>query len=107
MNDILWEGDSTTTHRAGTLVSFYNMCHHHYDTVKDILRNKVVVFCNYSSGVSLDGKIILFSGEVSYNWLNCIRNVPEAEVQLLQIPLVEKALSQALRDIRYWVLGDK
>ena len=94
MNDILWEGDSTTTHRAGTLVSFYNMCHHHYDTVKDILRNKVVVFCNYSSGVSLDGKIILFSGEVSYNWLNCIRNVPDADSQLVQIPLVEKALSQ-------------
>ena len=68
---------------------------------KPVFRNKVVVFCNYASGVSLDGKIILFSGEVSYNWLNCIRNVPEAEVQLLQIPLVEKALSQALRDIRY------
>ena len=100
MADIVWEGDSDTTHRAGTLVSFYNMCFHHMDTVRDVLRDRVVVFCNYSSGVSLDGRIILFSGEVSYNWLNHIRNAPEADTQLAQIPLVEKALSQALRDIR-------
>ena len=97
LDDILWDSDSgwETKHRAGTLASFHNMCEHHFDALNDILRGKVVVFANQMSGTSLDGKIVLYSGEVSYNWQQIIKRVPEDLEQLDQIPLVEKALSQA------------
>ena len=50
--------------------------------------------------MTLDGQIILYTGEVRTNWLNVIRNIPNFERSLKNIPLVEKALSQNLRNIR-------
>ena len=47
-----------------------------------------------------EGNIIIYSGEVRNNWLNTIRSIPKADEQLRKIPLVEKALSQSLRDIQ-------
>ena len=47
-----------------------------------------------------EGHIIIYSGEVRYNWLNTIRNIPKADAQLRRIPLVEKALSQLLRNVQ-------
>ena len=44
--------------------------------------------------------MILFTGEVRSNWLNVIRNIPKFEASLKNIPLVEKALSQSLRNIK-------
>ena len=50
--------------------------------------------------MTLDGQIILYTGEVRTNWLNVIRNIPNFEHSLKNIPLVEKALSQNLRNIK-------
>ena len=50
--------------------------------------------------IFLEGNIIIYTGEVRNNWLNTIRNIPKADEQLRKIPLVEKALSQMLRDIK-------
>ena len=47
-----------------------------------------------------EGHIIIYSGEVRTNWLNTIKNIPKENTQLRRIPLVEKALSQLLRDIQ-------
>ena len=49
--------------------------------------------------IIIDGHIIIYSGEVRHNWLNTIRCIPEADKRLDKIPLVEKALSQFLKDI--------
>ena len=54
----------------------------------------------HNSGMTLDGQIILYTGEVRTNWLNVIRNIPNFENSLNNIPLVEKALSQNLRNIK-------
>ena len=48
----------------------------------------------------IGGHIIIYSGEVRHNWLNTIRCIPDADKRLDKIPLVEKALSQFLNDIR-------
>ncbi len=68
------------------------MARHHFETVRPILQNRTVVF-GRTSGVSLAGKVILFSGEVRYNWLNTIRHVPKEDTLISLIPLVEKGLS--------------
>jgi hypothetical protein len=44
--------------------------------------------------------VILFSEEVRHNWLNTIKRVPDEDDLLSAVPLVEKALSQQLRDIK-------
>ena len=74
----------------------------HFETVRPILSDRTVVF-GRRSGVSLTGKVILFSEEVRYNWLNTIKRVPNDDKLLSAIPLVEKALSQQLRDIQHFI----
>jgi hypothetical protein len=71
----------------------------YFDVVRPILDNRTVIF-GRQSGVSLSGKVILFSEEVRNNWLNTIKRVPKEENLLAAVPLVEKALSQQLRDIQ-------
>ena len=102
MADISWDSDSgwETIHRIGTVNSLTDLCEHHYSTVKDILKGRTIVIGGTGSGLSLDGEIIIYSGEVRYNWLHTIRCVPEAEKLLRKIPLVERALSQLLRNIQ-------
>ena len=46
--------------------------------VRAIVRDRRVVFGRFS-GLSLDGEIVLYSGEVRYNWLNVIKRAPQAE----------------------------
>ena len=70
-----------------------------YEDIKPILNHRTLVF-GQNSGMSLEGQIILYTGEVRSNWLNVIRNVPEFQASLEHIPLVEKALSQNLRGIK-------
>ena len=67
--------------------------------LKDFLSQRTLIF-GLNSGMTLDGQIILYTGEVRTNWLNVIRNIPNFEHSLKNIPLVEKALSQNLRDIK-------
>ncbi len=98
LTDILWDCGWDTSHRRGVLDAFHSLCNHHPD-LKSILKGRTVVF-GLDSGMSLDGQVILFTGEVRSNWLTVIRRIPDDETALKNIPLVEKALSQSLRDIR-------
>ena len=70
-----------------------------HEDIKHILNDRTLVF-GQNSGMSLEGQIILYTGEVRSNWLNVIRNVPIFQASLEHIPLVEKALSQNLRGIK-------
>lgn len=84
---------------------------------------RTIVFAQ-TSGVSLDGHVMLFTGDVQHNWLDVclctridfnyffpnnfldfsfmqfIRNIPKQDAYLQRIPLYEQALSQVLRNIR-------
>jgi len=57
-----------------------------------------LVFGRYS-GVSLDGDIVLYAGEVRRNWLNVFKKAEEADAMLKSVPSSEQSLSQALRGI--------
>lgn len=97
--DILWDCGWDTAHKRGVLASFNSLQKHHFNDIKTILTGRTVVFGD-ESGMSLDGQVILYTGEVRSNWLNAIRNIPNFEDGLKKIPLVEKALSQNLLGIK-------
>jgi len=77
ISEILWDCGWETAHRRGSLASFRFLLESHPD-VRAIVRDRRVVFGRFS-GLSLDGEIVLYSGEVRYNWLNVIKRAPEAE----------------------------
>ena len=60
---------------------------------------KTVVFGN-ESGVSLDGHLILNSGEVITNGINVIRRCADDKLYLQKVPHLQRALSRHLRDIQ-------
>ncbi len=96
---IAWDCDWNKEHRLAALNSFRNLISDHASAVAEHIDGRVIVFGRYS-GVSLDGHIVLFSGEVRSNWLNVIKRVPLSKDILGIIPFVEKSLSQAMRDIQ-------
>jgi len=97
LTDILWDCDWETSHRRGAVESFKFLAASH-PYIADIIQGKTVVF-GRSSGVSLSGHIILYSGEVRHNWLDVIKNVPKNSDILEKLPLAEKTISQCLRYI--------
>ncbi len=99
VKEIRWDCDWNKEHRLATLNSFRNLVLYHLEDVLPVVRGRSVVFGRYS-GVSLEGDIVLFSGEVRSNWLNVIKRAPNAAPTLRAIPFVEKSLSQSLRGIR-------
>lgn len=70
-----------------------------YSDEMDNLHNKRVIFSQFT-GVSLDGDIHLFTGDVQNNWLDLIKHIPRQEVYLSTIPMYQKTLSQVLLDIQ-------
>lgn len=96
--DVQWESCWEISFKRGVLASFQNLLKAH-EVIKDFLSKRILIF-GLNSGMTLDGQIILYTGEVRTNWLNVIRNIPNFEHSLKNIPLVEKALSQNLRNIK-------
>ena len=90
--DIEWDCGWDTAHKIGVLAAFNNLIHQHGD-IKSILQGRTLIF-GQDSGMSLEGQIILYTGEVRTNWLKVLRNIPKFEASLQKIPLTEKALSQ-------------
>ena len=86
--DIQWDIGWNTAHKIGVLAAFINLLKQHED-IKNILSERTLIF-GHESGMSLEGQIILYTGEVRSNWLKVIRNVPNFEASLKNIPLVEK-----------------
>nr|CAD7400942.1 unnamed protein product [Timema poppensis] len=60
---------------------------------------RTLMFGN-DTGVSLDGAVMLSSGEVRNNWLDFLKNVHKQDAALLRIPAFERAVSQVLRNIQ-------
>ncbi|XP_061390344.1 T-cell activation inhibitor, mitochondrial [Musca vetustissima] len=85
-------------HYRGCLKTLERLASLHKDHVKH-LRNRVVVFAPFT-GISLEGHVMLFTGDVLNNWIEFIRNIPKHDAFLKKIPLYENTLSQVLRKIR-------
>lgn len=63
------------------------------------LRDRVVVFAPYT-GISLEGDVMLFSGDASAGWGEFLAKMRVHEDQLKLVPLYERALSAVLLGIQ-------
>ncbi|KAK7605416.1 hypothetical protein V9T40_007274 [Parthenolecanium corni] len=84
-------------HYRGCLASFHALAHHHPQAMKT-LKGRSLVF-GRDTGISMDGHVLLNSGEVRHNWLDFIKKIPEEDAVLVTLPSFEKSVSRVLRDI--------
>ncbi|CAH1955869.1 unnamed protein product [Acanthoscelides obtectus] len=96
--DIRWECGWNDTHFRGCLLSFKSLVDHH-PSIRCHLKGRILVF-SFFTGVSLDGHIMLYSGEVRHNWLDFLKNIKRYDLALTRIPAFEKSLSHVLRNIK-------
>lgn len=85
-------------HYRGCLKTLERLANMHGKHV-DALKERVVVFAPFT-GVSLEGHVMLFTGDVLNNWLDFIKHLSTHDSFLLKIPNYETALSQVLRNIK-------
>ncbi|XP_076174528.1 T-cell activation inhibitor, mitochondrial isoform X2 [Ptiloglossa arizonensis] len=98
LKNIIWDCGWNIAHYRGCLLAFKALVEHHPKPM-EVLKNRTLVFAN-DTGISLEGSVMLNSGEVRNNWLDLIKNVQKHDVVLLRLPAFEKAVSQVLLDIK-------
>ncbi|XP_028128064.2 T-cell activation inhibitor, mitochondrial isoform X1 [Diabrotica virgifera virgifera] len=99
VEELRWDCSWNEEHRKGCLLSFMSLVNQHA-SIKDVLRGRVLIFSSFFTGVSLDGHIMLYSGEVRHNWLDFLKNIDRYDAALKRIPAFEKSLSHVLRKIK-------
>ncbi|XP_018326911.1 T-cell activation inhibitor, mitochondrial [Agrilus planipennis] len=98
LQEVRWDCGWNEQHFKGCLQALMALGEQHPQPMQ-ILKGRILVFAGFT-GVSLDGHIMLNSGEVRHNWLDLLHNVKKYDKALLRIPLFEKCVSQVLRDIK-------
>ncbi|XP_033326960.1 T-cell activation inhibitor, mitochondrial isoform X2 [Megalopta genalis] len=98
LKNIIWDCGWNIAHYRGCLLAFKALVEHHPEPM-EVLKDRTLVFAN-DTGISLEGSVMLNSGEVRHNWLDLIKNVQKHDVVLLRLPAFEKAVSQVLLDIK-------
>ncbi|XP_072382128.1 T-cell activation inhibitor, mitochondrial isoform X2 [Diabrotica undecimpunctata] len=99
VEDLRWDCSWNEEHRKGCLLSFMSLVNQH-PRIKNVLRGRVLIFSSFFTGVSLDGHIMLYSGEVRNNWLDFLKNIDRYDEALKRIPAFENSLSHVLRKIK-------
>ncbi|KAK1131821.1 hypothetical protein K0M31_015975 [Melipona bicolor] len=98
LKNIIWDCGWNITHYRGCLLAFKALAEHHPEPM-EVLKNRTLVFAN-DTGISLEGNVMLNSGEVRHNWLDLIKNIQKYDLVLFRLPAFEKAVSQVLLDIK-------
>uniref|UniRef100_W8C7D8 T-cell activation inhibitor, mitochondrial n=2 Tax=Ceratitis capitata TaxID=7213 RepID=W8C7D8_CERCA len=98
LKDIRYDCGWNYEHFRGCLKSLERMTDLHVDAM-GALKNRILVFAPFT-GVSLEGHIMLFTGDVLTSWIDFIKNIPQHDEFLKRIPLYENTLSQVLRNIK-------
>ncbi|EDW17095.1 T-cell activation inhibitor, mitochondrial [Drosophila mojavensis] len=98
LRDARYECGWNIEHYRGCLKSLQRLSQTH-GTVLETLRNRVVVFAPFT-GISLEGHVMLFTGDVQNNWIDFIKNIPQHDAYLNVVPVYELTLSQVLRNIQ-------
>jgi len=68
LKDIIWDCGWNIAHYRGCLLAFQALAEHHPESM-EVLRNRTLVFAN-DTGISLEGNVMLNSGEVRHNWFD-------------------------------------
>ncbi|KAL7732823.1 hypothetical protein ACLKA6_005957 [Drosophila palustris] len=98
LSDARYECGWNIEHYRGCLKSLQRLTQTHRAELST-LRNRVVVFAPFT-GISLEGYVMLFTGDVQSNWIDFIKNIPQHDSYLNVVPLYELALSQVLRGMQ-------
>ncbi|KAK8780122.1 hypothetical protein V5799_018540 [Amblyomma americanum] len=98
LEDLRWECDWGSGHYRGSLESFRRLCQQHPDVAAN-LRGRTVVL-GRTTGVSLDGHVVLSIEDVRHSWLSLLRTLSRYDAYVELVPPAERALSEALRGIR-------
>ncbi|XP_030756379.1 T-cell activation inhibitor, mitochondrial [Sitophilus oryzae] len=98
LKEIIWDCGWNGTHFRGCLLAFKSLMEQHPEQ-KKVLVGQVLVF-SYFTGISLDGHIMLFSGEVRHNWLDFIKKIRLHRKALERVPFYERSLSHVLRNMK-------
>ncbi|XP_030567791.1 T-cell activation inhibitor, mitochondrial [Drosophila novamexicana] len=98
LRDARYECGWNIEHYRGCLKSLQRLTQTHA-AVLETLRNRVVVFAPFT-GISLEGHVMLFTGDVQNNWIDFIKNIPQHDAYLNVVPVYELTLSQVLRGIQ-------
>ncbi|XP_050574264.1 T-cell activation inhibitor, mitochondrial-like isoform X1 [Bombus affinis] len=98
LKNIIWDCGWNIAHYRGCLLAFKALAEHHPEPM-EVLKNRTLVFAN-DTGISVEGNVMLNSGEVRHNWLDLIKNIQKYDVVLFRLPAFEKAVSQVLLDIK-------
>ncbi|XP_023296474.2 T-cell activation inhibitor, mitochondrial [Lucilia cuprina] len=85
-------------HYRGCLKTLERLASMHGEHMKH-LKGRVVVFAPFT-GISLEGHVMLFTGDVLNNWIEFIRNIPSHDAFLKKIPIYENTLSRVLKQIK-------
>lgn len=68
LKNIIWDCGWNIAHYRGCLLAFQALARHHPEQM-EVLKNRILVFAN-DTGISLEGSVMLNSGEVRHNWLD-------------------------------------
>ena len=95
--DLRWDCDWGVSHIRGCLKNLGVLAKQYpQDMAK--LKGKRVIFSR-SSGIGLDGQIVLNIEDVRNSWLDQIRSIQDFDPFVAAVPLAEKELSGKLREI--------
>ena len=72
LKSIKWDCGWNIAHYRGCLLAFKALVEHHPKPM-EVLKNRMLVFAN-DTGISLEGSVMLNSGEVRHNWLDVRAN---------------------------------
>lgn len=98
LREILYDCGWNVEHFRGCLKSLEKLAELHPGAL-DGLKDRTLVFAAFT-GVSLEGHVMLFTGDVQRNWLELIKTIDKHDSYLKKLPAYEYALSQVLRNIR-------
>ncbi|XP_052896218.1 T-cell activation inhibitor, mitochondrial [Anopheles moucheti] len=98
LREIIYDCGWNVEHFRGCLKSLEKLAELHPGAL-DGLKDRTVVFAAFT-GVSLEGHVMLFTGDVQRNWLELIKTIDKHDSYLNKLPAYEYALSQVLRNIR-------
>lgn len=98
LKEIIYDCGWNLEHFRGCLKALERLYDLHSNEMYN-LKGRIVVFASFT-GVSLEGNVMLFTGDVPTNWLELIKNLPKHDIYLTKIPAYEYALSQVLLKIR-------
>ncbi|XP_037723073.1 T-cell activation inhibitor, mitochondrial isoform X2 [Drosophila subpulchrella] len=98
LQDARYECGWNIEHYRGCLKTLERLANTHLVEMAP-LKRRIVVFAPFT-GISLEGHVMLFTGDVLNTWIDFIKNIPHHDAYLKVVPVYERTLAQVLLEIQ-------